>query len=88
MTKLLAGLGKQVEAVRGTMETIAPTVSVQACLCFVGGAEMPLLRKLSVGGYPLVYPRRLAKLLNRPGELDPEQMRLVAEALAERFPAA
>ncbi|HVC06163.1 MAG TPA: hypothetical protein VND98_01065 [Solirubrobacterales bacterium] len=34
-------------------------------MCFVGGAEMLLLwRKLSVGGHPLVYPRRLAKLLN------------------------
>lgn len=87
-TRLLAGLGKQVEAVRGAMETIAPTVSVQACLCFVGGAEMPLLRKLSVGGYPLVYPRRLAKLLNRPGELGPEQMRLVAAELSQRFPSA
>jgi Nuclease-related domain len=87
-TKLLAGLGKQVEAVRGTMETIAPTVSVQACLCFVGGAEMPSLRRLSVGGYPLVYPRRLAKRLNRPGELGPELMRLVAAELSQRFPSA
>lgn len=87
-TKLLNGLGGQVEAVHGAMGTIAPAVPIQACLCFVGGAEMPLWRKLSVDGYPLVYPRRLAKLLNQPGELGPEQMQSVAEGLAREFPAA
>ena len=87
-TKLLGGLRKQIEAVRGALETNAPAVPVQGCLCFVGGAEMPLWRKLSVDGYPLVYPRRLAKLLNQTGELEPEEMRLVAEALGRAFPAA
>lgn len=87
-TKLVAGLERQAEAVRAALEANAPTVPVRPCLCFVGGAEMPLLRKLSIGGYPLLYPRRLAKLLNGPGELGAEQMRVMAAALAQRFPSA
>jgi hypothetical protein len=93
-TKLVDGLARQAEAVQSTIDSVAPGVPVQACFCFVNpegqssGTKLPLLRTLTISGYPLLYPRKLAKRLKQPGELGPEQMRLVAEALAREFPAA
>lgn len=88
-TKLIRGLDRQVEAVRAAIGTDAPAVDVHGCLCFVGGqADKPLLRKLSLDGYPLLYPRELAKLLNRPGELGADEIRELAEALAAALPPA
>ncbi len=88
-TKLIHGLGRQRDAVRAAVATVVPAIQVQACLCFVGGnADMPLLRKLSIDGYPLLYPRRLARWLNRPGELGDEEMRAIAAALARALPPA
>lgn len=88
-TKLVDGLARQADAVREAVAAAAPGTPVQACLCFVGGkAEMPLLRKLSIDGYPLLYPRRLAKWLNRPGDLDAEAMHALAEVLARALPPA
>ncbi len=93
-TKLVEGLERQQEAVRAALSPLAPAVPVHACFCFVnprgqsGGTDLPLLRTLRIKDYPLLYPRRLAKLLRQEGELGAEQRRLVAEALAERFPPA
>ena len=88
-TKLIRGLDRQVEAVQGAIGADAPEVDVHGCLCFVGGqADKPLLRKLSLDGYPLLYPRQLAKLLNRPGELGPDEIRKLAETLAAALPRA
>jgi hypothetical protein len=88
-TKLIRGLDRQVEAVRAASGADAPGVDVHGCLCFVGGqADKPLLRKLSLDGYPLLYPRQLAKLLNRPGELDADGIRELAETLAAALPPA
>lgn len=88
-TKLIRGLDRQVEAVRAAIGAGAPAVDVHGCLCFVGGqADKPLLRKLSIDGYPLLYPRQLAKLLNRPGGLGADEIRGLAEALAAALPPA
>ncbi len=93
-TKLVEGLARQAEAVQSSIDSIAPQVPVHACFCFVnpqgqsGGTKLPLLRTLRIRGYPLFYPRKLAKRLKQLGKLDAEQMRLVAEALAREFPAA
>jgi hypothetical protein len=46
------------------------------------------LRTLSIRGYRLYYPRRLAKRLNTPGDLTPEQAEVIASGLAQRFPPA
>lgn len=91
-SKLVEGLARQAVAVQSALDSVAPGVPVQACFCFVnpegqsGGTKLPLLRTLSVSGYPLLHPRKLAKRLKQPGELSAEQMRLVAEALAQKFP--
>jgi hypothetical protein len=86
-TKLIAGLSKQVEAVQAGLALIEKPVPVTACLCFIDG-DMPLLRSVSVKGYPLLHPRRLAKRLNRPGDLGNEDVLVITEALAELFPVA
>lgn len=91
-SKLVDGLARQAEAVQSTLDLLAPGVPMHACFCFVPpegqSTKLPLLRKLSVSGYPLLYPRKLAKRLKEPGELSAEQMRLVAEALAHTFQPA
>lgn len=47
-----------------------------------------MLRKLSLDGYPLLYPRQLAKLLNRPGELGADEIQELAGAMAAALPPA
>lgn len=73
---------------------VGPAVPVRACLCFVApqgfmaDSGLPVLRTLKVNGYPLYYPRRLAKRLNRRGSLTAEQARVIRAELATRFPPA
>ncbi len=93
-TKLIEGLDKQVSRVRRAITEIEPEVPIHGCLCFVApegflaDSGLPLLRTLRIGGYPLYYPRRLAKRLNQSGALEPDHaVRLQAE-LAERLPEA
>lgn len=93
-TKLVEGLERQVEAVRAALGSLGQEVPVHGCFCFVnpagqsGGSGLPLLRTLTVGGFPLYYPRKLAKRLNGRGDLGAEQADLIAEALARLFPSA
>ena len=91
-SKLVEGLRRQVDAVRSGLALVEADVAVGGCFCFVnpdgqaGGSGIPLLRTLSVDGFPLYYPRRLSKRLDRPGPLSPEQASVLAEALVELFP--
>ena len=93
-TRLVDGLGKQVAVARAALADVAPDVPVRGCLCFVapGGvladSGLPVLRTLKINGYPLYYPRRLAKRLNSPGSLSREQTRRLHARLAERLPPA
>jgi hypothetical protein len=90
-TKLIDGLARQVAAVETILADIAPDVPVRGCLCFVapGGflmdSGLPLLRTLKVNGYPLYHPRRLAKKLNRSGQLTRGQASEVHAALVARL---
>lgn len=93
-TKLVEGLSRQREAVRAALAETVPEMPVHGCFCFLnpahqaGGSGLPLLRTPSIGGFPLLYPRRLSKRLNAPGELTAESRREVAEMLARAFPPA
>jgi len=93
-TKLVDGLRRQVDAVRAGLAVVEQEVPVGGCFCFInpdgqaGGSGIPLLRTLSIDGFPLFYPRRLSKHLKRPGPLDEERRAVLAEALVELFPAA
>lgn len=93
-TQLVEGLERQVAAVRTAIGPVAPHVPVRGCFCFInpdgqsGGTKLPLFRTLSINGYPLLFPRKLVKRLRRQGDLSPEEMRRVAQVLAQQFPAA
>ena len=92
-TQLVEGLRRQVEAVRERLGIIDQDVPVHGCFCFLnpvgqaGGSGLPLFRTLNIDGYPLYYPRRLAKRLNRPGSIDTERRAVLTEALVELFPS-
>jgi Nuclease-related domain len=93
-TKLVDGLRRQVAAVGRALELIEQDVPVGGCFCFVnpdgqaGGSGIPLLRTLTVDGFPLFYPRRLSKRLGCDGPVGPDQIGVLTEALIELFPAA
>ena len=84
---LVDGLAWQTELVTRALADSAPDVPVHGALCFVD-ADLPLLRKLTFRGYPLLYPKTLAKRLNAPGDLSPARAQAVADALAAAFPRA
>jgi Nuclease-related domain len=92
--KLVESLSRQVDAVQAALEDIAPETSIHGCFCFINPAgllaasDLPWLRTLSIDGYSLLYPRKLAKRLNRPGPLNKTEATRIAQALATRFPAA
>jgi nuclease-like protein len=93
-TKLVEGLARQREAVSSGLMKLDPEIPVHACFCFLnptrqaGGSGLPLFNTLTIDDFPLFYPRKLSKRLNRPGELIPPARREVAEALAQAFPQA
>ncbi len=86
-SKLVDGLAKQVALVKAVMVEVAPEVPVHGALCFVDG-DLPMVMKLSFGGYPLLYARPLAKRINAPGWLAEGRVRAIAGELATRFPSA
>jgi hypothetical protein len=93
-TKLVEGLGRQVDAVAKGLAVIEQDVPVHGCFCFLnpagqaGGSGIPLLRTLTIEGFPLYYPRRLVKRLNQAGPIYGGQAMVLAEALIELFPPA
>ncbi|HZK15171.1 MAG TPA: hypothetical protein VFC52_01100, partial [Solirubrobacterales bacterium] len=88
------GLARQRKAVRSALAETVPAMPVHACFCFLnpenqsGGSGLPLLRILRIEDFPLFYPRKLSKHLNRPGELATQSRQEVAELLAGAFPQA
>jgi len=86
-SKLLDGLARQVDLVELVLATVAPTVAVQGALCFVE-ADLPMLGTLTFHGYPLLYPKPLAKRINAAGPVTSDQVSLLAGVLARRFPSA
>lgn len=93
-TQLVNGLTRQLDVVQSALAETVPEMPVHACFCFLnparqsGGSGLPLLRTPSISGFPLLYPRKLSKRLNSPGELSPESRREVSELLAAAFPRA
>jgi hypothetical protein len=93
-TKLVESLARQQAAVRRALAHTVPEMPVRACFCFLnpsaqpGGSGLPLFGTPSINGFPLLYPRKLSKRLNAPGELTAESRREVAELLALALPSA
>lgn len=86
-TKLIDGLDRQVVLVRAAMQQIAPETPTRGALCFVD-THLPLIETLTVSGYPLLYPKRLAKRMNRAGPTSEATVSDTAAALASIFVAA
>jgi hypothetical protein len=49
---------------------------------------LPLLSKLTLNGYPLLYRKPLAKRINANRPLAADRVRSLAAELASRFPSA
>ena len=93
-TKLIDGLHRQVEVVRAAVAETGHDVAIHGCLCFVAPAGLladnglPLLRRLTIRGYPLLVPRALARQLNRSGPLTATRAHLLYAELARHLPQA
>lgn len=85
-TKLVDGMDRQVECVRGAVAAIDPSVPVHGAFCFID-TDLPVFRKLSLRGYPLRWRKGMAKLLNADGPVLSEQIALLARELAALLPA-
>jgi hypothetical protein len=86
-SRLADGLAQQVAAVQAVIPDIGVEVPVHGALCFVDG-DLPMLGTITFRGYPLVYPRALARRINAKGGLPREQLHTVAARLSSGFPAA
>ncbi|MGA2320296.1 MAG: nuclease-related domain-containing protein [Solirubrobacteraceae bacterium] len=93
-TKLIDGLEKQVAHVKAALANIAEDVSVHGCLCFVApegflaDVGLPVLRTLKINGYPLYYPKRLAKRLNQQGSITADRAERLQAELDRSLPPA
>lgn len=87
-TKLVDGVRRQMDVVRGTLEMAGHTAPVHGVLCFVD-VEWPLVfrRPLIVEGVVSVWPSGLPDVLGRPAEAGVD-VDVVARALADLLPAA
>jgi len=83
-SKLADGLAKQVDAVKAAAGDAPP---VHGAFCLLD-ADLPLVGTLSFRGYQLLYRKKLTRKLNAAGRLSDTGVRELADALADRFPAA
>ena len=85
-TKLVDGVLKQVDLVRGALEERGVQAPVTGVLAFVD-ADWPMIGgSFSTRGVHVLWPKRLHKLVLAPGEL--EDVAAVREVLAAHFPPA
>ena len=85
--EIIDALARQVALVEAAVAELAPGTPVHGALCFVD-ADLPPVGTLSLNGFPLLYPKRLAKRINRDGPLEPSRVRSLARDLAARFAPA
>lgn len=84
---LADGVAKQVALVEAVVQEAGSDAPARGALCFVD-ADLPMIGGRSFGGYPLLYPKGLARRINRDGPLAAERVWDVAAELARRFPPA
>ena len=84
-SKLVAGVIRQVEVV---LRVLADEVPVRGVLCFVDGLWPRFGRRpLTVGTVTALWPAALAELVQRPGDLVPDRIDRITEALAVALPS-
>lgn len=86
---LVAGMQKQVEAVRVALDgTAAPSCPLIPVLCFVDSDWGLFASPLRVGGVRVLWPKMLGKLIRSKGELSPAAVAELERQLALALPAA
>ena len=86
-TNLVAGMDKQVAAVRAALEAEGRRdVPVLAVLCFVDGLFPLFQKRLRVGATSVVSPRALPDLVSSPGPMTEDERYQLYCVLGERLP--
>jgi hypothetical protein len=81
-TTLIAGLDKQVKAVRAVLGEQFAAVRICKTLCFVGADWSLFASPIELGGAHILWPRALDKLLRSEGPLDRETIGEIERVLA------
>lgn len=84
-TKLVTGMGKQVEAVRTALGAEWADVPVRPVLCFVDTDWRWFASSFELGGVLVTWPRALRELLVRAGPYVPTTVEHIATRLDERL---
>lgn len=82
-SKLIDGVLEQVAALEGVLSHIDPPMQlpVAGAICWTDPDGIPLFGTLSVRGVGVFHPRKLAKFVSRPGDLDLVLIQFVADYL-------
>ena len=87
-TALIAGLDKQVKAVRTALGEPFAEVRIYKTLCFVNADWSLFARPIELGGAHVLWPRALGKLIRSEGTLGRETIERIERTLALALPAA
>jgi hypothetical protein len=90
-SKLVAGMAKQVEAIKhalGEPVMLEFDVAVNAALCFVDAEWSRFAKPFALDGVWIGWAKALGAHLQAEGTLAPEQVRLLARRVAEALPLA
>ncbi|MGH3008406.1 MAG: nuclease-related domain-containing protein [Gaiellaceae bacterium] len=87
-TPLIAGLDKQVAAVRAALAQQHASVRICKTLCFVNADWSLFAQPIELGGAHILWPRALGKLTHSEGPLNRETIVQIERTLALALPAA
>ena len=87
-SKLVAGMAKQVAAVRTALRTDLADVPVRPMLCFVEAEWKWLAQPFDIGRVLVTCPKAARQILVRSGQYLPETLNLIAARLDQRLPPA
>lgn len=89
-TKLVDGVRRQVDKVRDRLTEIGvgQEVPIHGMLCFIEG-DWPLIGgSFFIGGFEVLWPKKVRKIITAAGPLEDEQLQAVHRGLAAGFPPA
>lgn len=87
-TKLIEGMGRQVNVVRGALGVTWAQLPVLPLLCFVDAEWGWFAKPFTLDGVTVAWPKATAEMLRQPGTLNPGQVQQVANHLASQLPPA
>lgn len=88
--KPIEGVIKQMAVVESAMRAIRPPMEIElrGAIYWWNYDGLPLFGEVRVNGIPVYAGKKVAKLANRPGDLDEMRIRFVYQQLAQALPAA